>query len=179
MSAKAGVDEMAAQTKRCVDWGIKITHIDTHMGTVLHPKLLDGYVKLGFKYKVPVLAVRWEEDGWKAMGADAATAKIAAMFMRQIESKGMPLHDGLLTLHLDRVEDRMEYAKETLRNAPAGFSRLYIHPAMDCEELRAICPDWKARVLDYEIFTSKEMQKFIKDQGIHLIGYREIQALMA
>jgi len=179
MKAKAGVAEMAAQCKCCADWGIKFSHIDTHMGTVLHPKLLEDYVKLGFQYKVPVLAVRWEEDGWRAMGADAVTAKMATLFMKQIESKGMPLHDGLLTLHLDRVEDRMGYAKETLRTVPAGFSRLYIHPAVDTDELRSICPDWKARVLDYEIFSSKEMKKFIQDEGIQLISYREIQALMA
>jgi hypothetical protein len=59
-----------------------------------------------------------------------------------------------------------------------GLTHLYIHPAPDCAELRAIYPDWRSRVGDYDVFRSEEMRGFIREQGIQLIGYRAIQGLM-
>jgi hypothetical protein len=55
---------------------------------------------------------------------------------------------------------------------------MYIHPALDTPELRAMCPDWRSRVGDYDVFMSEEMRTHIKNEGIHLIGYRALQTLM-
>ena len=41
--AEAGELEMRAQIELALEAGIEITHIDTHMGSVVHPKFLKDY----------------------------------------------------------------------------------------------------------------------------------------
>lgn len=175
---EAAVVEMQTQ----VDWvlraGIKPTHMDTHMGAVLHPKLLQNYARVGFANGLPVMAVRLDERGWQAQGADPMTAKMAARFVEELEEKGMPLEDAIAAAPLDDPVDKMGQYKRVLAGLPPGLTHMYIHPAPDCAELRAICPDWRSRVGDYETFRSEEMRKYINDQGIQLIGYRSLQSLM-
>ena len=165
-----------------VDWalraGMKPTHMDTHMGAVLHPKLLQNYSRVGFTNGLPVMAVRLDERGWQTQGADPMTAKMAARFVEELEEMGMPLEDAIAAAPLDDPVDKMGQYKRVLAGLPPGLTHMYIHPAPDCAELRAICPDWRSRVGDYETFRSEEMRKYLEDQGIQLIGYRSLQSLM-
>ena len=176
--AAAAQAEMEAQVKKSLAAGIKVTHIDTHMGTVLHPKLIMGYAQTAFQFHVPLLAVRLDEEGWKAQGADAETAAAAVQFCQQLEASGMPLHEGLFWVPLEQEADRMGQYKHVLDTLPAGLSRLYLHPAVDTPELRAICPDWRSRVEDYRCFMSDELKAYIQKLGIHLIGYKEVMDAM-
>ena len=45
-------------------------------------------------------------------------------------------------------------------------------------EIRAIAPDWRARVGNYQDFMSDEIRKHIKKIGLHVIGYRALAELM-
>ncbi len=175
---EAAVVEMQTQVDWALRAGIKPTHMDTHMGAVLHPKLLQNYARVGFANGLPVMAVRLDERGWQAQGADPMTAKMAARFVEELEEMGMPLEDAIAAAPLDDPVDKMGQYKRVLAGLPSGLTHMYIHPAPDCAELRAICPDWRSRVGDYETFRSEEMRKYIKDQGIQLIGYRSLQSLM-
>ncbi len=48
--------EIRAQIERALALGIRPTHLDTHMGSVMaKPELLQIYLKLGMEYGVPVL----------------------------------------------------------------------------------------------------------------------------
>jgi predicted glycoside hydrolase/deacetylase ChbG (UPF0249 family) len=174
----AAMLEMQTQVDWAVRAGMKPTHMDTHMGTVLHPKLLQNYAQVGFANGLPVMAVRMDEKGWQAWGADPETAKMAAHFVEELEEMGMPLEDAIGAAPLDDPVDKMNQYKHALAGLLPGLTHMYIHPAPDCAELRAICPDWRSRVGDYETFRSDEMRKFIQEQGIHLIGYRRLQELM-
>lgn len=175
---EAAVVEMQTQVDWALRTGIKPTHMDTHMGAVLHPKLLQNYARVGFANGLPVMAVRLDERGWQAQGADPMTAKMAARFVEELEEMGMPLEDAIAAAPLDDPVDKMGQYKRVLAGLPSGLTHMYIHPAPDCAELRAICPDWRSRVGDYETFRSEEMRKYIKDQGIQLIGYRSLQSLI-
>ena len=174
----AAMLEMQTQVDWALRAGMKPTHMDTHMGAVLHPKLLQGYARVGFANHLPVMALRLDEAGWLMRGADPETAKLAARFVEELEEVGMPLEDAIATAPLDDPEDKMSQYKRVLAGLPPGLSHMYIHPAPDCAELQAICPDWRSRVGDYETFRSEEMRKFIGDQGIQVIGYRTLQNLM-
>ena len=44
--------------------------------------------------------------------------------------------------------------------------------------MRAIAPDWPSRVANYRTFMDPELKKFIKDQGIQVIGYRDLKKLI-
>ncbi len=122
--------------------------------------------------------MRFDEAGWRAYGADPETAKLAARFMEELEEAGMPLEDMIAAAPLDEPQDKMGQYKNVLAGLPSGLTHMYIHPAPDCAELRSICPDWRSRVGDFDTFRSEEMRKFIKEQGIQVIGYRTLQNLM-
>ncbi len=48
----------------------------------------------------------------------------------------------------------------------------------DTPELRAIAPNWRGRVADYEAFMSEELRDFIADEGIKITNYRPLRALL-
>ena len=48
--ADAAEAEMRSQIETALEAGIKVTHIDTHMGSVVHPKFLMSYLSLGQEF---------------------------------------------------------------------------------------------------------------------------------
>jgi predicted glycoside hydrolase/deacetylase ChbG (UPF0249 family) len=54
MDPDAAVAEMRAQVEWALAMGIDVTHIDTHMGAVMHPQLLPAYVALALEYRRPL-----------------------------------------------------------------------------------------------------------------------------
>ena len=170
--------EMEAQVERAVAAGIQPTHMDTHMGTVAHPKFMRAYLQTALKHRLPPMIFRMDLAGWMAAGLDAQTAELAMGLTRVLEETGMPLLDHLRTLHLNRPDQRLDYARETFSALPPGLTHFIIHPSVDSPELREITPDWRARVADYETFLSEELRAALHSLGIQVIGYRHLQALM-
>lgn len=170
--------ELAAQIERLINAGVVPTHIDTHMGSVAHPKFMQSYIGLGMKYGFPSMIFRFGEDEWRSNGLDANTAQVAAGMMQQLEASGLPLLDALGGMPLDTDENRLERTKKMLSDLKPGITHFIIHPSKDTPELRAITPDWKCRVADYQDFMNEELRKHIKQIGLYIIGYRELKNLM-
>ncbi len=154
--AEAAQVEMNAQIDRAIAAGIRPTHIDTHMGTVAHPKFAAQYIEAAMSRRVIAFAPRSSE----------MTGGIT----------GMPMVDHFAMMPLDG-DKPLDLAKEKLAALQPGITVLIIHPAVDTPELRAIAPDWRARVADYALFMSDDLRQFIADQQIHVIGYRALQNL--
>lgn len=175
---KAVAIELEAQLKQAYAAGLSPTHMDTHMGSVGHPKFMQSYIDLAIKYHVPPMVFRMDEAGWRARGMSPEVAKLVAGFVVQLEQAGLPLLDHLVGLPLDQVDDRLVQAKTALAALKPGITHFIIHPSKDTPELRAITKDWKGRVEDYQTFMRGDLRQFINDQGIQVIGYRQIQQLM-
>lgn len=179
--ASAAQVEMLAQVERALAAGIDVTHIDTHMGAVLHPKFMPAYAMTALRFRLPLLALRFlDAASWMGLGIglEPETAAAAAQFTRQLEETGVTLHDGLFYTTLERPEIRTEEVKRILSNLPCGLSRLYIHPQVDTPEARAVSPDWAGRLADYRAFMSEETAALIKSLGIQLIHYRMLREVM-
>jgi len=58
MDISAARAEMRAQVRYLLAQGVNLTHIDTHMGCILHPALLHTYLDLGFECGLPVMVPR-------------------------------------------------------------------------------------------------------------------------
>ncbi|HFC12971.1 MAG TPA: ChbG/HpnK family deacetylase, partial [Anaerolineae bacterium] len=82
--------ELQTQIDHAIANGITPTHIDTHMGTVAHPKFIPSYFQLALQYKLPPMFMRLDEAGWRNLGYDAATASLAAQLVNQLEAAGIP-----------------------------------------------------------------------------------------
>jgi predicted glycoside hydrolase/deacetylase ChbG (UPF0249 family) len=170
--------ELNAQVERAIQAGIVPTHVDTHMGTVAHPKFMGIYVQMAMKYHLPLMIFRTDEAGWRTTGLDAETAQTAMIVVQQLESYGLPLLDGMVGMPLDNNENRMELTKQKLSALKPGITHFIIHPSKDTPELRAIANDWACRAGDYQNFMQEELRAHIKAIGLHVIGYRALVELM-
>jgi predicted glycoside hydrolase/deacetylase ChbG (UPF0249 family) len=170
--------EINLQVERALKAGIDVTHVDTHMGTVMHPKFVQAYLQAGMSRLIPNMLPRASAQGFAMMGIDAAALAMYTPILQQLESQGLPMLDGLFSMPLEHDEDHIGVAKKMLSEIPAGITHFIFHPSVDTPELRAICPDWKARVANYKAFMSAELKSFIKDSGIQLIGYRRLRDAM-
>ncbi len=170
--------EMTAQVERAIQAGIRPTHIDTHMGTVAHPKFMLDYLRLAIENKIPAMMFRMDEADWLKAGVDRQTAQQAARLIDALEAQSVPLLDHLRSMPLDSATERFDTARQIFMNLPAGLTHFIIHPSKDSPELRAITPDWECRVEDYRLFKSGQMKNFLQSQGIHLIGYAHLLPLM-
>ncbi|MGD8626976.1 MAG: polysaccharide deacetylase family protein [Anaerolineae bacterium] len=171
--------EMGAQVDRALAAGIDVTHLDTHMGAVAHPKFVAGYVQLAMEHRLPPMVPRLDEAGWRAFGMEGEMAALAAQFVAQMEAQGVPLVDHLVGLPLEEDPgDRLTLAKKELDALSPGLTHFIIHPAADTPELRAITETWRSRVADYEVFCSDRLRDHLRDRGVQVIGYRALRDLM-
>jgi predicted glycoside hydrolase/deacetylase ChbG (UPF0249 family) len=176
--ASAVKKELQAQLNRALASGLKPTHIDTHMGAVACVKFMSIYLQLAEKNKLPPMIFRMDEEEWRGAGLDPLTAKLAARMIHSLEEKKIPLLDHLVMLPLETDQDHTELAKKTLSELKPGITHFIIHPNKDTPEIRAIAPDWRARVGNYQDFMSDEIRNHIKKIGLHVIGYRALAELM-
>jgi len=84
----------------------------------------------------------------------------------------------MFSMPLEHDDDHIHVAKQLFRSLPVGISHFIFHPSVDTPELHDICHDWSARVANYKAFMSNEVKQFLKDEGIHVIGYRSIRDAM-
>jgi len=178
--------ELVAQIERAKAVGMQPTHADTHMGTVAHAKFMQGYLQTVLQFQLPPMMLRLDEAGWQRVAAEhegAAFDQDAIATIMQIinslEEMGVPLLDNIFGMPLDSdPTQRLEEAKQAFSDLQPGITHFIIHASKDTPELRAIAPDWPCRVADYETFLMEELCQHIKDNGIQVIGYRDLQNLM-
>lgn len=172
--------EVNAQIERALAAGIDVTHVDSHMGTIMSPLFIQSYIQAAANRLLPNMLPRPDAQGVEMMGIHETEMQAYAPVIQQLENMGLPLLDGMLSMPLNEPDEQkqMEIAKDLLGNLPVGFTHFILHPSIDTAELRAIAPDWESRVANYNVFMSDELKKFIESQDIKLIGYRQIRNAM-
>jgi len=170
--------ELAAQVQRALKFGIDVTHIDTHMGAVAHPKFIPAYIQLTTQFRVPPLIPKGNVEMYQSFGMDEATAQFLVQLTVSLEEQGIVLVDFAAGLPLDAPDGQLEAARRMFGSLEAGLTHFIIHPSIDTPELRAITPDWESRVSNYRVFLNDAFRKFLEEEDIKLIGYREVREAM-
>lgn len=178
--------ELEAQIKRALTAGMHPTHADTHMGTVAHAKFMLGYLQTVIQHQMPSMMLRLDEAGWQQVmseqsGADFDAQAIATILEMtdMLEGMGVPLLDHIFGMPLDSdPAQRLDDTRQAFAELQPGITHFIIHAAKDTPELRAITPDWRCRVADYETFLKEELRQHIQNIGVQVIGYRALQNLM-
>jgi len=176
--AESARQELQAQLELALRWGMHPTHIDTHMGTVAHPKIMQTYIETGLQHGIPPMLLRLDDKQWMERGLDSYDAKMAVAMLANLAEQGIPMIDHLVGMPLDDPTDRLERTRQALAALQPGVTHFIIHPSKDTPELRAITPDWACRVADYQTFTNPAMGDFLKTSGLNVIGYRTLQQLL-
>lgn len=169
--------ELRAQIKRALDFGIPVTHLDTHMGALVsRPDLVDVYVNLGLEFNLPVLFLRNVDP--KLAEEYPALAERAGELVKALDAKGLPVLDSLYQFYSGNSHEmrRATYLK-TLRELKPGLSEIIIHCGVDNEELRTITSSAANRDGDRRIFTEPEIMAEIKQLGIEVVSWKQYHEL--
>ncbi len=163
--------EIRAQIDRAIAYGIKPTHLDTHMGSVLaKPELVQIYMKLAKEYKLPVFAPRMMLF---AMPED----------LRTLVKNEYVLVDRMFMLDVDGPEASWEeeYGKMIEKVGP-GLNVIIVHLARDNAEMQAVAVNhpafgatWREKDLDY--VQSQTFHNLLKTKEIQLVTWKEIGEL--
>lgn len=181
VNVEAATAEMKAQIEQALAAGIDVTHIDSHMGAVFHPRLLEAYIRLGFAYQVPALIMRSTPESLKQLGFSEQTANQVMGALQFVEAQGMPLFDSITMLPLREAQslpERTKYAQAILENYGPGLHYFIFHPAVESLELKSTAPDWDARVGDYELFKSEEWAQIVADSGVKPVSMRQVRGVL-
>jgi len=166
--------EIRAQIERALKFGIKPTHLDTHMGTVYTRKdFFDVYTKLGKEYGIPVMVMRPTPEAIELGKRDGSP--IGEEALRKIQDEGFAMLDYLSTgVQGKTFAERKEAYKAFLRNLKPGVTMLIVHLGMNDPELKATTNSWEQRYADFQSFTDPEIEALIKELGIKPGTWREL-----
>jgi predicted glycoside hydrolase/deacetylase ChbG (UPF0249 family) len=171
--------ELRMQIAMAREAGIVATHLDTHMGSVMHERLYPNFVAAALDAGLAPFALRFDETQWSPALYSPKTIAVLTENARDLEKRGIPAFDRLFQLSLSIEDDRPARTREMIDKVrPGQIAYALFHPALDTAELRSICPDWRSRVADYELLASGELRGHLEDQGMKVIGCRELQAIM-
>jgi predicted glycoside hydrolase/deacetylase ChbG (UPF0249 family) len=156
--------ECRAQIERAIYWGFDVSHLDAHMGTLqLRADFFDVYLEMAVDFRLPL-----------RMAGSSAERLIGFPYRRLAREEGVMFTDHFV---YTSVGSRREIEK-VLNDLQPGVTEVYLHPAIDSDELRASHPDWPNRVEDHALLTSDpSFSELIARAGAKLIGYRELREL--
>jgi predicted glycoside hydrolase/deacetylase ChbG (UPF0249 family) len=158
--------EIRAQIDRALAFGIDVTHLDSHMGTLFwNPEFMQVIFKAGQDYKLPVMLSK----------------QMLPIMPKEILEHSPILLDFIYMANPEDYKNGMDqFYKKVMNELTPGVHVLLLHAAFDDEEMKAITvdhPDYGAewRQRDFDFFSSEECSLLIKNQNIKLITWREIR----
>jgi hypothetical protein len=170
--------ELRAQVEAALAAGIDVTHLDTHMGTVMHPKFLGVYVSLGLEYRLPLFVVRPDRALLEARGLESLWS-LMEPYLQRMEEAGLPTLDEIIFDTGGPSPDAKEgFFRQIFADLKPGVTHFLIHPACASDEMTAITRDAPSRARDHELFRDGSMREYLSGLGVKLIGYREIRDAM-
>jgi predicted glycoside hydrolase/deacetylase ChbG (UPF0249 family) len=156
--------ECRAQVERAILWGFDVSHLDSHMGTMqLRADFFDVYLELAVDFGLPL-----------RMPGASGERMIGFPYRRVAADEGVVFPDHFVYTHVGSRRT----IERTLFDLRPGVTEMYVHPAVDTDELRASHPDWPQRVEDHAyVTTDATLRDLIERSGAILIGYRELREL--
>jgi chitin disaccharide deacetylase len=157
--------ECRAQIERAILWGFDVSHLDTHLSTLLmRPEFFDIYIDLALDFALPVRMCGPNVEHLLGFPA-RELAREAGVVFADVAPITTGLPDGAtLVDQFDHLEP--------------GVTELRIQPAIDSPELRSFAEDWRNRVEDYLIVhDDAALERAIERSGAQLIGFRALRTL--
>ena len=186
-------EEINAQIKRFRSFGVEPSHLDNHMGSLygietgrfeLLNLTLDiaGEEGLPFRFPGTYVPEMFENDTLEVKIDKDLIAMMYGKILDYAKDQEVALPDFLIPGEWngpqnDSYENYKEYIYELYKTFPNGITETYIHPALECDELKAISGAWHRRVWEHRLFSDPQTLQHIKACGIQLINYRDLKKM--
>ena len=158
--------EIDGQVQRAIQFGVPLSHLDSHMGTLFsNEELFKAYLKLGNKYKLPVLLPYNRIPGEWNVEDLIGPYQVA---VNQI-------------LMLPMTPDSWQAAYSSfLADVKPGINELIVHLGKDNPELQEVMinhPEYGAtwRQEDLNVLMSDTFRVKLKEEDIHVISWKMIR----
>jgi len=161
--------EGRAQIKRALSWGVPVTHIDSHMGTMQYsPDYVKAYVQLALEFNLPL-----------RMPSQSTMEKFKQPTLREeLFKQGVVFTDYFVYEEMESYKEVKPFWSSVIRNLKPGVTEIFIHASKMGEELKAITGTAEKRAQEASCFTNdQDIMKLLKEQGVILIGYRPLLEL--
>lgn len=153
--------ELRAQVELALGWGLDVTHLDSHMGTLqLDERYCEIYLELAAEHDLPV-----------RLSGRSTEALLGFPFRDRADDAGLVAPDHLIVGMGQGVRD-------ALADLPPGVTEVFFHPATDTPELRALAPDAEIRVGDAaDLAAGGSIEALLAAAGATTISYRPLRDL--
>jgi predicted glycoside hydrolase/deacetylase ChbG (UPF0249 family) len=157
--------ELRAQIERAILWGFDVSHLDSHMGTLqLRADFFGVYLELAVDFGLPL-----------RMGPMGGERVVGFPYRDVATAEGVVYPDHFV---LYRGVGARRHVERALFDLRPGVTEVYLHPAVDADELRASHPDWAGRVEDHAFLCEDpSLPDLLERAGATLIGFRELREL--
>jgi hypothetical protein len=157
--------ECRAQVEQALAWGLDLTHLDSHMGTVqIDPRFFEIYLGLAVEFELPL-----------RMPGMTADARLGFESRRRAAERGVVFTDHFIS---PWPRETARVFREALADLAPGVSEIFAHPVEDGAELRAYDPDHPdIRAADAVCFTDPDLEARIVAAGVTLASYRPLREL--
>jgi predicted glycoside hydrolase/deacetylase ChbG (UPF0249 family) len=168
--AQADAQEVEAECRAQIDqalaWGIDITHLDNHMGTLqASARLFPIYVKLAKEYQLPL-----------RMAGQSADARLGFGGRKQCDAAGILYPDHFSFQWGTPTVDTFD---RYLTSPRPGVMEVILHPVEDGEELHAYDKEATAiRIHDGLLGRDAAMKAKIDAAGVKRISFRSMRDAM-
>ena len=180
--------EVRAQVQFARSRGLEPSHLDNHMGTLYgHYTGRFGLLKLalrlcgeyGLSYRMFTDCTPSTCPQGIPLPLCKALSWLARFWARRYR---VILPDYLL---MPDWQDDMRTDYETYREKllatwaaiPEGITETFVHPSVECDELKSITVHWRDRVWEYQLMKDPYTHAFLKEHDIELISHRELRAM--
>ena len=162
--------EIDGQVQRALEFGVPLTHLDTHMGTLFgNEELFKAYLELGNKYELPVLLPYnripedWDVQDW--IGPYQVAVNQILMLPATPES-----WESAYDMFLTQVKP--------------GINELIVHLGKDNPELQEVMinhPEFGAswRQEDLNVLMSDAFRAKLAEENIHVVSWKMIKETLS
>ena len=165
------------------------SHLDNHMGSLygietgrleLLNLTLDLCSELHMPFRLPTSYIAAQKVLFEG---SAFTEDMVKMLLGNVrdyaQQKQVPVLDYLLPHDWDGPQAQSydsfrDYMLTRFESFPEGVSETFIHPSLECEELKGITGSWQHRVWEHRLFADPATRRHIESCGIQLINYRDL-----
>ncbi len=174
--------ELTAQIERFFATGLHPTHLDSHLHMHLHPVIFQLVLELSLQHGIRCVRVP-EDRLWVSLQSDRArwfTKVASALVFRcftgrmktRLRSSGIRFAKRVYG-HLMTGRMTEAYVLSVVENLEPGTNEMYFHPARHPASLQ-LSPSQAQCRKEFDILQSGALAGRIRELGIELIGYREL-----